>query len=75
MSFAAVYNVTRGLRMLLRSQLILVSPTAVVTLLPPGVEADTRCLPGVVGRLFRTVSSPAEVTKLVVSRSVWNRAP
>src|SRR5256885_8993615 len=39
------------------------------------VQADTRCLPGVVGRLFRAVSGPAEVTKSRSSQSAWNRAP
>ncbi|HKR64374.1 MAG TPA: DUF4255 domain-containing protein [Thermoanaerobaculia bacterium] len=35
-SYAAVYEVTRGLRMLLRSQLSQIVASAVVTLLPPG---------------------------------------
>src|SRR6266536_5915189 len=39
------------------------------------VQARTRCLPGVVGRLFRDVRVPAGVTKSCVSRSAWNRAP
>jgi Pvc16 N-terminal domain/IPT/TIG domain len=36
MSLTAIYSVTKGLRMLLHSQLSLVNPNAVVTLLPPG---------------------------------------
>jgi Pvc16 N-terminal domain len=36
MSLTAIYSVTKGLRMLLHSQLSLVSANAVVTLLPPG---------------------------------------
>jgi len=36
MSLTAIYSVTKGLRMLLHSQLSIVSPNAVVTLLPPG---------------------------------------
>ena len=56
MSFAAVYNVTRGLRMLLRSQLILVSPTAVVTLLPPGDKLPE--VSGVNLYLYRVNESP-----------------
>src|SRR5262245_47788465 len=56
MSYAAVYEVTRALRMLLRSQLVRVSPTAVVTLLPPG-----DALPEVSGLnlyLYRVAESP-----------------
>ena len=56
MSFAAVYNVTRGIRMLLHGQLAKISSTAVVTLLPPG---DT--LPAVSGvnlYLYRVAESP-----------------
>ncbi len=57
MSAAAIYNVTRGLRMLLRSQLARASTTAVVTLLPPG---DT--LPEVSGvnlYLYRVIEHPS----------------
>ena len=36
MSFAAINGVTRGFRMLLHSQLVRFSSTAIVTLLPPG---------------------------------------
>jgi hypothetical protein len=59
MSFDAVNQVTRFLRMLLHNQLILASAdsTAVVTLLPPGDE-----LPDVAGvnlYLYRVVESPS----------------
>src|SRR5438270_4695447 len=56
MSVAAVYEVTRAIRMLLHSQLISVSPGAVVTLLPPG-----DALPEVSGvnlYLYRVAESP-----------------
>jgi hypothetical protein len=56
MSFAAINDVTRALRLLLHSQLVRVSSTAVVSLLPPG---DT--LPEVSGvnlYLYRTTESP-----------------
>src|SRR5580765_5778759 len=56
MSATAVYNVTRALRLLLRSQLALVSSNPVVTLLPPG---DT--LPEAAGvnlYLYRVTESP-----------------
>src|SRR5262245_52664897 len=56
MSYAAVYEVTRALRRLLHSQLVLRSASAVVTLLPPG---DT--LPDVSGvnlYLYRVIESP-----------------
>jgi hypothetical protein len=56
MSLTAIYTVTKGLRMLLHSQLSVVSPTAIVTLLPPG---DT--LPeasGVNLYLYRVNESP-----------------
>src|SRR5436189_6380814 len=39
------------------------------------MQADTRCLLGVVGHVFRAVSGSAEVTKSCGSRSGWNRAP
>jgi hypothetical protein len=55
-SYAAINDVTRGLRMLLHSQLVRVSSTAVVSLLPPG---DT--LPEVSGvnlYLYRATESP-----------------
>jgi Pvc16 N-terminal domain len=57
MSFNAINGVTRGLRMLLRSQLVAVSASAVVTLRPPG---DT--LPAASGvnlYLYRVVESPS----------------
>jgi len=57
MSASAINDVTRGLRMLLRSQLARVSPTALVTLLPPG---DT--LPetsGVNLYLYRVMEHPS----------------
>jgi hypothetical protein len=56
MSFAAVFNVTRGIRMLLHSQLAKISSGAVVTLLPPG-----DALPAVSGvnlYLYRVAESP-----------------
>jgi hypothetical protein len=56
MSFAAVYNVTRGIRMLLHSQIAKISSSAVVTLLPPG-----DALPAVSGvnlYLYRVAESP-----------------
>jgi Pvc16 N-terminal domain len=57
MSYAAIYQVTRALRMLLRSQLVLRSTSAVVTLLPPG-----DALPEVSGvnlYLYRVTESPS----------------
>src|SRR5438105_7218229 len=36
------------------------------------VQAGTRCLPGVVGRLIQVVPDLAEVRKPSVSRSLWN---
>jgi hypothetical protein len=57
MSFAALNEVTRGLRMLLHSQLVQVSPSAVVTLLPPG--ADLPAASGVNLYLYRVVESPS----------------
>ena len=36
MSYAAINDVTRGIRILLHSQLVRVSPSVVVSLLPPG---------------------------------------
>src|SRR5262249_44435005 len=56
MSYAAINDVTRGIRMLLHSQLVRVSSSAVVSLLPPG---DT--LPQVSGvnlYLYRVSESP-----------------
>jgi uncharacterized protein DUF4255 len=56
MSYAAVYNVTRALRMLLHNELVKVSSSAVVTLLPPGDQ-----LPAVSGvniYLYRVLESP-----------------
>ncbi len=56
MSLTAIYSVTKGLRMLLHSQLSLVNPNAVVTLLPPG-----DALPEVSGvnlYLYRVNESP-----------------
>src|SRR5215203_3316174 len=38
------------------------------------VQAGTRCLPGVVGRLVRAVPGSAGVTKSVGSRRPWNTA-
>ena len=57
MSFTAVNEVTRALRMLLHSQLAQVSASAVVTLLPPG--ADLPVVSGVNLYLYRVVESPA----------------
>jgi hypothetical protein len=57
MSFAALNEVTRALRMLLHSQLVQVSPSAVVTLLPPG--ADLPAVSGVNLYLYRVVESPS----------------
>src|SRR5215471_1030549 len=57
MSFDAINEVTRGLRMLLHSQLVRTSASAVVTLLPPGDN-----LPAVSGvnlYLYRVVESPS----------------
>lgn len=56
MSYAAVYNVTRGLRMLLHSQLVQVSSSAVVTLLPPGDALPDAS--GVNLYLYRVTESP-----------------
>ena len=56
MSFAAVYNVTRAMRMLLHSQLVQVSPSAVVTLLPPGDRLPE--VSGVNLYLYRVTESP-----------------
>jgi hypothetical protein len=61
MSVSAVYEVTRALRVLLHSQLILVHPGAVVTLLPPGDQ-----LPDVTGvnlYLYRVNESPFSKNK------------
>lgn len=57
MSYAAIYSVTQALRMLLRSQLVQASSSAVVTLLPPG-----DALPEVSGvnlYLYRVMESPS----------------
>ena len=57
MSYAAINDVTRGIRMLLRSQLVRVSSSAVVSLLPPG-----DALPQVSGvnlYLYRGSESPS----------------
>lgn len=56
MSVDAVYGVTRGLRMLLRSRLVGVSPSAVVTLLPPGDSLPDAS--GVNLYLYRVTESP-----------------
>jgi hypothetical protein len=56
MSYAAINDVTRGLRLLLHSQLVRVSSSAVVSLLPPG-----DALPEVSGvnlYLYRAAESP-----------------
>ena len=56
MSYAAINDVTRGIRMLLHSQLVRVSSSAVVSLLPPG-----DALPQVSGvnlYLYRVTESP-----------------
>jgi hypothetical protein len=56
MSYSAINDITRGIRMLLHSQLVRVSSSAVVSLLPPG---DT--LPQVSGvnlYLYRVTESP-----------------
>jgi hypothetical protein len=56
-SFAALNEVTRGLRMLLHSQLVQTSASAVVTLLPPG--EDLPAVSGVNLYLYRVVQSPS----------------
>ncbi len=56
MSFAAVYNVTRALRMLLHSELVNVSASATVTLLPPGDQLPAGS--GVNLYLYRVIESP-----------------
>ena len=56
MSFAAVYNVTRALRMLLHSQLVNVSASAAVTLLPPGDQLPA--ISGVNLYLYRVLENP-----------------
>jgi hypothetical protein len=56
MSFDAVYNVTRAVRMFLHSQLLQVSPAAVVTLLPPGDKLPE--VSGVNFYLYRVNESP-----------------
>jgi hypothetical protein len=61
MSYAAVFEVTRALRVLLRNQLRLHSASAIVTLLPPG---DT--LPDSLGvnlYLYRVLENPAFVNR------------
>jgi Pvc16 N-terminal domain len=57
MSFAALNEVTRALRMLLHSQLAQASASAVVTLLPPGVDLPE--VSGVNLYLYRVVESPS----------------
>ncbi len=57
MSLSAVYDVTRALRMLLYSQLLRVSASAVVTLLPPGDDLPEAS--GVNLYLYRVVESPS----------------
>jgi hypothetical protein len=57
MSFEAIREVTRGLRMLLHSRLVTVSASAVVTLLPPGDNLPT--VSGVNLYLYRVVESPS----------------
>jgi uncharacterized protein DUF4255 len=56
-SFTAVNEVTRGLRMLLHSQLVQASASAVVTLLPPG--EDLPAVSGVNLYLYRVIESPS----------------
>ena len=56
MSATAIYEVTRALRMLLHSQLTLVSANAVVTLLPPGDNLPE--VSGVNLYLYRVTESP-----------------
>ncbi len=56
MSFAAVYNVTRALRMLLHSEIVNVSASATVTLLPPGDQLPAGS--GVNLYLYRVLESP-----------------
>jgi hypothetical protein len=56
MSFDGIFNVTRGLRMLLHSQLSAVSTAAVVTLLPPGDQLPDAS--GVNLYLYRVIESP-----------------
>jgi uncharacterized protein DUF4255 len=56
MSYAAIYEVTRALRTLLHSQLVLRSSSAVVTLLPPGDALPT--ISGANLYLYRVVESP-----------------
>ncbi|HMQ34654.1 MAG TPA: DUF4255 domain-containing protein [Chloroflexaceae bacterium] len=56
MSYAAIYDVTRALRLLLHSQLALRSATAVVTLHPPGDNLPDAS--GVNLYLYRVAESP-----------------
>jgi hypothetical protein len=56
MSFLAIHDVTRALRVLLHSQLVQQSAAAVVTLLPPGDTLPE--LSGVNLYLYRVVESP-----------------
>ncbi len=56
MSSTAVYNVTRALRMLLHNELVKVSSSAVVTLLPPGDQLPVAS--GVNLYLYRVLESP-----------------
>src|SRR5438105_855581 len=57
MSYDAVFQVTRALRMLLHSQLTQVSASAVVTLLPPGEPLPDSS--GVNLYLYRVLESPS----------------
>jgi hypothetical protein len=56
MSYAAINDVTRGIRMLLHNQLVRVSPSAVVSLLPPGDSLPQ--VSGVNLYLYRVSESP-----------------
>src|SRR4051794_10475122 len=56
MSFAAIYQVTRVLRVLLHRQLSQASTNAMVTLLPPGDELPEAA--GVNLYLYRVMESP-----------------
>ena len=56
MSYAAIYEVTRALRMLLQSQLVDVSASSIVTLLPPGEALPVAS--GVNLYLYRVLESP-----------------
>jgi hypothetical protein len=56
-SYTPIFEVTRGLRALLHSQLLSIMPNAVVTLRPPGGELSSG--PGLNLYLYRVVESPA----------------